>query len=341
MQPEADQPANPFFVPPGNSESPQLDSALRGLGILQGALIVALVASILGGAARAYIMGNAMDHGGGMSHSGNPLLDLLFKGWPLIFIGTAIAELFALAALVGAPPAARVANLARAAVALRAVELVLTVGVNYLGEVVSSLLQTGQLSRLYLYESYLGTAIDLINTVLLVETLLRLRRFAAPTDRALAENEGLVRAGLLGAMMARTVANFASYAVGFRVFGMGSSGQWAVLAIRLPFMLLFIGLLLWLVQATATALRCVPPPTAVAGQPAALPWGSTPASDTSPAAYRNMLLGGLWALGGIGVTLATYQSAGQLGGRYVVAYGAIAAGIIQFIRGLTQLGDRR
>jgi hypothetical protein len=54
-------------------------------------------------------------------------------------------------------------------------------------------------------------------------------------------------------------------------------------------------------------------------------------------AKKNMLYGALWCIGGIVVTAATYSSA-EGGGRYVVAWGAIIFGAIQFFRGLAQLG---
>ena len=52
-------------------------------------------------------------------------------------------------------------------------------------------------------------------------------------------------------------------------------------------------------------------------------------------ANRNMLVGGLWCAGGIIVTGFTYAAAsGRGGGSYVVAWGAIVFGAIQFFRGL-------
>ena len=48
--------------------------------------------------------------------------------------------------------------------------------------------------------------------------------------------------------------------------------------------------------------------------------------------------GAVIALLGIGVTLATYSSASQTGGSYVVAYGAIIGGAVMFFRGLAS-GD--
>jgi hypothetical protein len=48
---------------------------------------------------------------------------------------------------------------------------------------------------------------------------------------------------------------------------------------------------------------------------------------------RNMLVGGLWCAGGAIVTFLTYALASG-GGTYVVAWGAIAFGALQFLSGL-------
>lgn len=48
---------------------------------------------------------------------------------------------------------------------------------------------------------------------------------------------------------------------------------------------------------------------------------------------RHMLFGFLWAAGGTIVTVATYNAASG-GGTYVIAWGAILFGIIDFFRGL-------
>jgi hypothetical protein len=56
------------------------------------------------------------------------------------------------------------------------------------------------------------------------------------------------------------------------------------------------------------------------------------------AGRKNMLYGALWCIGGTAVTAATYQAAASSsgGGHYVVAWGAILFGAIQFFRGLAQ-----
>jgi uncharacterized protein YoaH (UPF0181 family) len=48
---------------------------------------------------------------------------------------------------------------------------------------------------------------------------------------------------------------------------------------------------------------------------------------------RHMLYGSLWAVGGTAVTIATYEAASE-GGFFIVAWGAIIFGIIDFFRGL-------
>jgi hypothetical protein len=50
---------------------------------------------------------------------------------------------------------------------------------------------------------------------------------------------------------------------------------------------------------------------------------------------RNMIVGGIWCVGGTAVTIGTYTAASG-GGTYVVAWGAIIFGGYQFLKGLGQ-----
>ncbi len=56
------------------------------------------------------------------------------------------------------------------------------------------------------------------------------------------------------------------------------------------------------------------------------------------AGQKNMLVGAIWCIGGIVVTAATYGAAASspTGGSYVVAWGAIVFGAVQFFRGVAQ-----
>jgi len=79
--------------------------------------------------------------------------------------------------------------------------------------------------------------------------------------------------------------------------------------------------------------------TALAAQPGE-PQARQPDSAENPAravAEKRMLHGALWCIGGVAVTAFTYMAAasGPGGGTYVVAWGAIVFGAIQFFRGLT------
>lgn len=53
-------------------------------------------------------------------------------------------------------------------------------------------------------------------------------------------------------------------------------------------------------------------------------------------ANKDMIYGALWCIGGIIVTAVTYQAASG-GGTYVVAWGAIIFGAVQFFKGLAKL----
>lgn len=55
----------------------------------------------------------------------------------------------------------------------------------------------------------------------------------------------------------------------------------------------------------------------------------------STAGKQNMIFGALWFFGGVAVTVFTKMGAGA-GGVYIVAWGAIVFGAVQFIRGAVQ-----
>ena len=58
-------------------------------------------------------------------------------------------------------------------------------------------------------------------------------------------------------------------------------------------------------------------------------------------AKKNMLYGALWCIGGIVITVVSYGAAasGSGGGTYVVTWGAVIFGAVQFIRGVIQLNE--
>jgi hypothetical protein len=52
------------------------------------------------------------------------------------------------------------------------------------------------------------------------------------------------------------------------------------------------------------------------------------------AGKKDMIYGALWCVGGAIVTAVTYSMASSGGGRYIITWGAIIFGAIQFFRGL-------
>lgn len=57
--------------------------------------------------------------------------------------------------------------------------------------------------------------------------------------------------------------------------------------------------------------------------------------EKKEAGNKNMLYGALWCVGGLLVTFLTYSAASN-GGTYVVAWGAVIFGAIQFFKGVFQ-----
>ena len=70
-------------------------------------------------------------------------------------------------------------------------------------------------------------------------------------------------------------------------------------------------------------------------EPVQAPVGTYNDDGDATGGGRDMVVGAIWCIGGILVTALTYGAAASSpgGGRYVIAYGAIIFGAIQFLRG--------
>ncbi|HMF44309.1 MAG TPA: hypothetical protein VKQ32_26735 [Polyangia bacterium] len=58
------------------------------------------------------------------------------------------------------------------------------------------------------------------------------------------------------------------------------------------------------------------------------------------AGRRHMIMGAFICALGIALTAYTYSSVAEKGGSYVIWWGAIAVGAVQFFRGLIQMSDK-
>jgi hypothetical protein len=90
------------------------------------------------------------------------------------------------------------------------------------------------------------------------------------------------------------------------------------------------------------AVQCIGCGSAIAKRSESAPKAKSEFEDlTRSAAEKSMLYGALWCMGGIAVTATTYLAAsGRGGGKYVIAWGAILFGAIQFFRGLSGRTDQ-
>lgn len=62
-----------------------------------------------------------------------------------------------------------------------------------------------------------------------------------------------------------------------------------------------------------------------------------PAANYKSEAGRDMLIGGLWIIGGVVITVGTYMAVSESGGHYLITYGPIVYGLIRFFKGVAKL----
>jgi len=178
---------------------------------------------------------------------------------------------------------------------------------------------------------YAGWAAALVGRALLIETLLRLRREAGDAPGI---PDALVRSLYWTAAVAGVALSLAGPFLA-RMFGFLG---WGMFAFRALIQLTFAGVIGALAPSVFAALRSgTSPVPASAGNPEAAVDAALSAALRARA-IRNLVIGAVWAAIGTGVTvvsLALTRAGG--GGRFVVAFGAIAVGVVQMVRGLIQL----
>lgn len=323
--------------PPSAAPDPSpvsLDAVQRALGMQQAALGLLGLALITQIGLWSYMSLRFLERSADRAYPDG--VALAINGTTLgLIAGTGLLSwaLFALAAaLVVTPGVAKVAGLARGAGALWAGELVLRLGGFALGRLGRALSVPAWVSGGVGIVQY---AVEFAGTVLLFAVLLRLVQ--AGGERAAADRARGLRVAALVALAVRLLVGYAAYGLG-PLLGKAPRVWWLVMAARAPLALLHFALLLVVLGMAGRALRAAR--LQPGGQPA--PAADAPQDGASEAsAYRNIALGALWALGGLTVTLVSFSKPGGLGGRVVVAYGAIVGGLVQLGVGMVQLSRRR
>lgn len=323
--------------PPSDAPAPSLaalDAVQRALGMQQAALGLLGLALITQLGLWSYMSFRLLERGGARVYPDGVALALDGTALGLI-AGTGLLSwaLFALAAALAVTPGfAKVAGLARGAGALWAGESALRLGGFALSRLGGALSVPAWVSGGVGIVQY---AVEFAGTVLLFAVPLRLVQ--AGGERAAADHARRLRVAALLSLALRLLAGYAAYGLG-PLLGKAPRVWWLVMSARAPLALVHFGLLFGVVGMAEKALRSAR--LQPGGQPA--PLADAPQDGAGEAAaYRNVALGALWALGGLTVTLVSFSKPGGLGGRVVVAYGAIVGGLLQLGVGMVQLSRRR
>jgi hypothetical protein len=302
-----------------------------GLRVLGAVLLVELALALVLGALAAQQMEALIHHRPEDMLLPASLRQLVMGGLRLFLLGTGIASLYALSLIARASSEVR----SRLYIALAAGGVDLLMSLLFFGlDLWPASRAIADLESLMSVRVTLGaiaSLADVIGAVALFESLLSLRG----PGRSL--EDGLARALFWGLLIGR-------YALSYLPTMTGAlwreTSQWLWFGLRSLLRVGNTALFLLLVreameQALSTA--------------AAAPGASTAAREDRDSealrsqGARNLFFGLLWCTGGVALTLWSYQSAyaSRGGGRYVVAYGAIIAGIAQALRGLILLGRAR
>lgn len=301
------------------------DAMTDGLVVLGAVMLIDLVIGLMAGAMHAQTM-QAMLHHDGTALTG-PMAKLASVGLRIAMLGTSGALIYGMALIARRSDAVR----GKLHIAIGAGCLEILLSLFYLAIDYSSFFGSSlDMSTLSMRGTLgsISSLADVVGSVLLLESLLTLRgQRGSLTD-------GAVRAAFWGLLIGR----YALVYLPFMANAWREVSQWiwfgARAVLRIGYTVLIVTLAREAREAAATALTKSPGTDAAAGDA-----GDSEAQRSQGG--RNLFFGLMWCLGGIAVTAWTYQSASSVGGRYMVAYGAIIVGAVQAIRGLIQISRAR
>lgn len=233
-------------------QSSKLAAARRAIVFLEWAFVIMLLSAVAGGALHVHLIEMMRQRQGvvGGIFSIGLVLGLL----QLIGVGSSVLMMLGAERLIHTPKEARVISLAQTTLALVAVSL----GLHLLAPQIPRLLleshDVATLGPILSLVGFVQMGIDLAAFVVLGEAILRLRRFAAPDDRAVVNNEPLLRGGLIGLLTARLVLSSLSPAIAGGLASLGLPFDWTLYLIRMPFSVGIYVVLLWLLRRTESLL---------------------------------------------------------------------------------------
>lgn len=310
------------LLDPAGLSDPGAPGARAALGarVLQIAFALFFLGGLLGGGLSTWRM-EAIRGGASISDMMASQQTLLIALQILHFAAEG-AVLYGLSCLLRTPPGLGAAGPARAAIALRVIDLVMDLATRFVPPLRDLVFRPVPMQVL----GIVGSLLIAVSLFFLVEALRRIEA-AGGGDRVTA-----LRGAYFAALLVSYVVSWALVLlpVGAYLGGTGSLG-WGGFAFREIAAALTCGLLLVMLEATRLAAARIEGPGAATAAVTA---------STAPPGTRDMIVGGLFFCGGALVTVFSYSAAREGGGRYVVAYGAVVFGLLQFLRGLMRALSR-
>jgi hypothetical protein len=275
----------------------------------------------------------ALDRGSGGGSYPELLFDITTWTWRILGPVISLSFLLALELMARQGEALAARPLVRLAQALIALDLVAGIGLDLLQFVLPRLVGGVEVFSVIRIANYGNMGLSMIADALLLEVLLRMRR----------EASGAEAPGVLAALPARAIfwamiaARVVLIAGNQLLPGKWPGYWWQLLAVRgglvIGFAVLIVALAL---SALAAPLCATVGPQPLGAPPAPAPDASPAVAEDHSAAWRSILSGAVLLVLGLAVTIGSLAAA-RHGGGYVVAYGAIAVGVVQIIRGLGKL----
>mgnify|MGYP000727013374 CR=1 len=300
-----------------------------GLRVLGAVLILELFLSLVLGALAAQQMESLLHHRPEDVLLPVALRQMVLGGLRLLLAGGSAAVLYALWLIARASSEVR----ERLYIALAAGGVGLLMSLGFLlvdfWPVSRAIFELESLMSVRLTLTSVASLADVIGAVALFESLLSLRGQPRPLS------DGQARTLFWGLLIGR-------YAVGYLPAMIGplwrETSQWLWFGLRALMRMGGTALMLLLVRDAIEQALSV-----TAAGPAAPVQEGVDSEALRQKGARNLFFGILWCLGGLAVTLETYQAAlaNRTGGRFVIVGGVIIAGLGQAVRGLIQLQRAR
>jgi hypothetical protein len=316
-------------LPAGTDLKQRWPRAALGLRLVALTVVAQAALSLVTSALTTYALDRSS---GGGSYPGF-LFEITTWAWRLLGPVLVLSFLLALELMARQGEALGARALVRLAQLMVALDLVAGIGLELLEFVLPRFVGGVEIYPVIRIANFANIGLSMIADALLLEVLLRMRR----------EASGAEAPGVLAALPARAifwtiVAVRVVLIAGSQLLHAKWPGYWwQLLAVRGGLVIGFAALIVALAFSALDApIAAAAGPQPLGAPPAHAPGASPAVADDQSVAWRAIVSGAVILALGLAVTIGSLAAA-QHGGGYVVAYGAIAVGVVQIIRGLGRL----